>query len=94
VVLGDLDSTAAERAAADVSDRWAVPSVGVGADVVEIEAVERLGDAAIRLGGRLDVWVNNAGIFTPAHPVTADRATVERILSVNVVGTHLGDRLR
>jgi NAD(P)-dependent dehydrogenase (short-subunit alcohol dehydrogenase family) len=38
----------------------------------------------------LRIWVNNAGVFPPAHPVRADRETFDGILDVNVVGTHLG----
>jgi len=90
VVLGDLDGVAAADAAAEIGERWLVPAVGVEADVVELPDVERLGAAAIELTGRLDVWVNNAGIFPRAHPVHADRETFERIMSVNAFGTHLG----
>jgi NAD(P)-dependent dehydrogenase (short-subunit alcohol dehydrogenase family) len=90
VVIGDIDGSAATQAALELTARWAVPAVGVDVDVTDAPSVERLGAAAIDLAGRLDVWVNNAGIFPPAHPVTADTETVQRILSVNVVGTHLG----
>lgn len=90
VVLGDLDAAAAERAAAGIAKRWAVPAAGVEADVVEATDVDRLGTVALDLAGRLDVWVNNAGIFPRAHPVNADRETFERIMSVNTFGTHLG----
>jgi NAD(P)-dependent dehydrogenase (short-subunit alcohol dehydrogenase family) len=90
VVIGDLDGPAATAAAGEIARGWGVASVGVAVDVTDALAVERLGAAAIELTGRLDVWVNNAGIFPPAHPVRADTETVERILSVNVIGTHLG----
>jgi NAD(P)-dependent dehydrogenase (short-subunit alcohol dehydrogenase family) len=90
VVLGDLDGPAASAAAEEIASAWDVPSVGVEVDVTDATAVEALGAAAVELAGHLDVWVNNAGIFPPAHPVTADSETVERILSVNVIGTHLG----
>lgn len=90
VAIGDLNADAARTTAAALSERWAVPAVGLGADVVDIDAVRQLGEAAVELRGGLEVWVNNAGIFPRFHPVTADRQSFERILSVNVVGTHLG----
>jgi NAD(P)-dependent dehydrogenase (short-subunit alcohol dehydrogenase family) len=90
IVLGDLDGDAAAAAASEIAERWSVPAIGLAADVVEVDDVERLGQAARDLRGRLDIWVNNAGIFPIANPVTATREAVERILGVNVVGTHLG----
>ncbi|MGF6275494.1 short-subunit dehydrogenase [Massilia sp. UYP11] len=36
--------------------------IAVAADVGKIDDVERIGDAAIRAFGRIDTWVNNAGI--------------------------------
>ena len=40
--------------------------------------------AAERLGGRIDMLVNNAGIFPATTTLTADEETVDRILAVNV----------
>ena len=47
-------------------------------------------DRAVRELGGLHVWVNNAGIFPAAHPVNATAEQFERIMGVNVTGTHLG----
>ncbi|MEU7816174.1 SDR family oxidoreductase [Pseudonocardia sp. NPDC049154] len=41
-------------------------------------------EAAQRVGGRLDVLVNNAGIFPPATTLSADEATFDRVYGVNV----------
>jgi 3-oxoacyl-[acyl-carrier protein] reductase len=65
--------------------------VVVGADLADAEAVRRMVDkAAAGLGG-LDVLVNNAGVFEPAHPIADTsyeewRAAWERTLAINLVG--------
>jgi NAD(P)-dependent dehydrogenase (short-subunit alcohol dehydrogenase family) len=41
-------------------------------------------DALAVLGGRLDVLVNNAGIFPAATTLTTDEATFDRVYGVNV----------
>ncbi len=46
---------------------------------------KRLADrAAALLGGRIDVLVNNAGIFPPTTTATTTEATFDRVMAVNV----------
>jgi 3-oxoacyl-[acyl-carrier protein] reductase len=56
VVVNDLGAAAAERAAAELG------GVGVGADVSDSAAVDRMFEGVASRFGRLDVLVNNAGI--------------------------------
>jgi 3-oxoacyl-[acyl-carrier protein] reductase len=61
----------------------------IGADLAEPGTAERLWDAALeRLGGRIDVLVNNAGIFEAAPIDSGDDLWVgqwERTLRVNLI---------
>jgi NAD(P)-dependent dehydrogenase (short-subunit alcohol dehydrogenase family) len=62
------------------------------ADVAQEEQVEALADLAVAEFGRLDVWVNNAGIgaFAPLQVATLELYL--RIMEVNATGTWLGCR--
>jgi NAD(P)-dependent dehydrogenase (short-subunit alcohol dehydrogenase family) len=81
-------SDAAEQVASDLPGDG---HVVVGADLADPEAVRRMvGEAVTALGG-LDVLVNNAGIFDPAHPVAGTsyeewQAAWRQTLDVNLVG--------
>lgn len=78
----------AERTRAGLAGRG---HVVVRADLADAAAVVRCVDeAAARLGGHLDVLVNNAGVYSP-HPITEVsyeewQAAWREALSVNLVG--------
>src|SRR5215212_5299505 len=38
-------------------------ALAVPTDVTDASAVQQLADAAVNYGGRIDVWVNNAGVL-------------------------------
>lgn len=82
----------AERAAAEET-RAALPGgphVLVQADVADADAVERMVDEAAAGLGRLDVLVNNAGVYEAHPPAAASyadwRAAWRRTLETNLVG--------
>jgi len=56
------------------------------ADVTERAAVHDAMQAARRRLGRLDVVVNNAGVLIPSTVVDLQRADLDRMLEVNLVG--------
>jgi 3-oxoacyl-[acyl-carrier protein] reductase len=62
----------------------------VQADMADADAVGAMVDGAARELGRLDVLVNNAGVFTASPPLTTHydewRAVWSRTLAVNLVG--------
>jgi NADP-dependent 3-hydroxy acid dehydrogenase YdfG len=58
----------------------------VPTDVTDPAAVEALADAATERFGRLDGWVNNAGVALYARLAEAPLAEVRRVVDVNVFG--------
>ncbi|HZE65039.1 MAG TPA: SDR family oxidoreductase [Sporichthyaceae bacterium] len=84
----DLDSDAAKMAAG--SD-----GVGIAADVTSPESVEAAFAEIVKLFGRVDVLVNNAGISGSASATTCHETPVEewdRVQAVNVRGPYLCSR--
>lgn len=61
-------------------------------DVAQEDQVEALADLAVAEFGRLDVWVNNAGIgaFAPIQLATLE--LYRKLMDVNATGTWLGCR--
>lgn len=90
VVVADLDGAQAESTAEAVRRAHGHRAVGIEVDVADEVAVEAVADRAVAELGRLDIWVNNAGIFpsTPFLDMTPE--SWDRVLDVNLRGTFLG----
>ncbi len=66
-------------------------AVGFACDTSSYEEVEALAALAVNTYGKLDIWVNNAGISGPYGPsisVPVDR--FERVLQTNIFGVYYG----
>jgi 3-oxoacyl-[acyl-carrier protein] reductase len=59
-------------------------------DVAQREAMEALADAAVREFGRLDSWVNSAGITLWAGVTDAAPGAAEKVVAINMMGTYWG----
>ena len=93
VVVADLDGEAAKAVAKQLEEEHGRTMVGVHVDVADEASVVALADVAVERLGRLDIWVNNAGIFPHTGPVAeADAAAFERVMAVNVTGMFHGAR--
>ncbi len=56
-------------------------------DVADPDAVAAFADAVIARFGRIDLWVNNAGVLGPIGPLAeADLVEIARVVEANVVG--------
>lgn len=88
VILADIDAQAAAAAAAALGE--GVTASGI--DVVDSGSVRAAVDDAVANHGRLDIWVNAAGVFpiTRLHDLTDD--AWDRVLDVNLRGTLNGAR--
>jgi NAD(P)-dependent dehydrogenase (short-subunit alcohol dehydrogenase family) len=90
VLIADADGDAAAIAAEEIARASSARVEAAAVDVRDDAALRAVAGRAAEAFGGLAIWVNNAGVFTPAHPVTATAEEFERITSVNVTGVHLG----
>lgn len=88
VVLADLNREGAQAAAESVGGR----AIGVGTDVTNEASVQGLVDDTIRWAGRLDIFVNNAGVTRDASLRKMTVADFDTVMAVHLRGTWLGLR--
>lgn len=86
VLVTDLDGAAAEQTAAELGERAFARAV----DVRDNAQVEAARDDVVARAGRLDVWVNNAGVLITGPAWEQDEATRRLMIEVNAIGTMNG----
>lgn len=65
----------------------------VPADVTREDEVRHVADAVLEKFGRIDIWINNAGLWIPHAPLeTMDMDRVHDMVEVNLFGTMYGAR--
>lgn len=66
-------------------------ATGLACDVADLAQVEALAAHAIDTFGRIDIWVNNAGLSSPYGPTAHIPArTVTSVINTNILGTYNG----
>ena len=83
-----ISGTNAERLAATLAEIGAPDhTFAVVADVTRPDDRRKIVEAAIDHFGRVDVLVNNAGVFQPRPFLDVDEAHLDRFLDINLKGT-------
>ncbi|MFH0915290.1 MAG: SDR family NAD(P)-dependent oxidoreductase [bacterium] len=89
VVVADIDGAAARRVAEEIGRKGGVSALGLGCDVRQETDVQKMVEMAVAAFSRVDVLVNNAGIF-PIGPLAETTVeTWDNIMAVNVRGVFL-----
>ncbi|GAA1501484.1 SDR family oxidoreductase [Terrabacter terrae] len=83
---------AAEEVDEEVTEEGS-EAISVDADVSQVEDLRRLVEAAVTAYGRVDVWVNNAGIETRTSLLETDEAAYDRVLGINLKSAFFGSQL-
>jgi NAD(P)-dependent dehydrogenase (short-subunit alcohol dehydrogenase family) len=83
VLVTDLD----ESAARGVADSLGAAASARGVDVRDPAQVEAARDEIVARAGRLDVWVNNAGVLVTGPAWTQDPEVRRLMIEVNALGT-------
>lgn len=83
VLVTDVDGAAARVAAAEIGHG----ALALAVDVRDRAQVDLARDTIVGRAGRLDVWVNNAGVLVTGAAWEQDEAAHRLMLDVNALGT-------
>lgn len=85
VVLAARGKEALDKAAGDCRKLGAI-ALSVPTDVSVAEQVKNLTEEALQLTGRIDVWVNNAGVMASGKFEEIPSDTTEQVIKTNLLG--------
>jgi NAD(P)-dependent dehydrogenase (short-subunit alcohol dehydrogenase family) len=88
VVVADMDEEAGRGTVAAIQAGEGT-ALFVRTDVSQVEDTQRLVEAALSTYGRLNVLVNNAGVYTRGDVVSTSVEAWNRLLSINLTGVFL-----
>lgn len=88
VVLAARDRAALEDTAKQCDGRATI----IETDVTSMEDVQKLADTTIQTYGRIDVWINNAGVTLYGFLEDAPLDEHERVIETNLFGAIYGAR--
>lgn len=89
VMIGDLDASGLAETVDLIASMGGEVDFRV-VDVADRAAIESLAAAAVERWGRLDVWVNVAGVILRRAILDVEEADLDRLLSINLKGTYWG----
>ena len=95
VVISGRTQTAVDEAVDALNARSGnTRAAGLATDVTDPEQVQALWDHAVQAFGRVDVWINNAGVaHTTAHIVDIPPTDVRAMVETNMYGTIFGSQV-
>lgn len=95
VVVSGRSEAASMAAAAELSAPYGEGrAIGVGCEITDSSQLQVLWDKAAEAFGRVDIWINNAGISLPRLGLAeTEPADIERIVAVNLTGMVLANRV-
>jgi short-subunit dehydrogenase len=85
LVLASRNLPVLERVAAEINDAGGT-AIAVECDVSDLMAVNRLGERAREKYGRIDTWVNNAGVSVIGEVIRTPIADHRRVFETNYWG--------
>ena len=89
VVISDIDQSAVDKVAAEIGG----DTIGIAANVVDSEALERLFNMTRDKFGSFDILVNNAGITRDTLMIRMDEKDWDLVLDINLKGAFLATKL-
>ena len=90
VVISDIDQKECEKTAKEIAQMHKVETLAVKCDISKKAEVENLVKKTVERFGRLDIMVNNAGVYFRDNVADAKEEDVNKIIDVNLKGTFFG----
>lgn len=67
--------------------------LSMAADVSDAEAVQQFADKSVERFGKIDLWINNAGLLEPVAPLrNCSSDEVQKHINVNIMGVFHGTK--
>lgn len=92
VLIGDIEAERANAAAVDLDASEPGRVLGTRMDVADTASVTAAAQLAQKQFGRIDIWVNNAGVFPNVPILDMSDEVWDRVNAVNARGTFVGSR--
>jgi len=92
LAIGDLNEATAAAVASEMRQRFQVQAIATRLDVTDSGSVAALAALAEATFGRIDIWVNNVGVFPPTVLTETTDAQWDQVQDVNLRGTFFGCR--
>lgn len=89
--IADINEPAAQQAAKRLQDEG-LKAAGIFIDVASNESIIDTADAVVYQTGKLNIWVNMAGIFSIQDTFDMTEAQWLKVIGVNLTGTFLASR--
>ncbi len=94
VAIAGRNAAAVETAVAALAARYPGKVVGAAGEIARATDIEALWATAHKAFGRVDVWINNAGMSIRRAPLhEAKTADLEAIIATNLTGVMLANRI-
>lgn len=87
IVVSSRNQAECDKIAKSIASRFKAKAVGISCDMAKPEQVKSLVDGAVKKFGRLDIFVNNAGIY-PYKPISSmEEADWDSVIDANLKGS-------
>ncbi len=87
VAIADINEQGAVNAAAEITGKYGVKTLGLRLDVSDFTAAQAVMETVIGTFGRIDILVNNAGITRDKLIMRMDDTDFDAVINVNLKGT-------